>query len=324
MSFGSMFESAWNSASVAMQNAVSTLMTTMTIFTASPSLSPPSGADVTDSGNAVYEPLQFPAACSPNDPFDGLTNSFSTVSVTTSSSCSASEPLKANITAAQLSTLFPDAGIDYLDQVASELNTDLNKYGLDTPLRRAHFFAQVKQEAGSGLQSKVENLNYSPAALKATFSYYTLNPDEADEDGYERDTETREIVRSANQEEIANKAYADRNGNGDIASGDGWRYRGRGLIQVTGRSNYAALTSEYKALYGASDVDFEKNPELLEQLPYSIRSAVCFWVLNGLPKLADNGSTDSDVDAITAVVNRGTDSYGEREDNFDEAYQVFK
>jgi putative chitinase len=228
------------------------------------------------------------------------------------------------MTAAQLSQLFPDAELDYLDQAAGELNTAPDKYGLDTPLRQAHFFAQIMQEAGLGLKSQVENLNYSPAALQATFRYYKLHADEADQDGYEKDPNTGKIVRAANQQQIANKAYANRNGNGDVASGDGWRYRGRGFIQVTGRGNYTTLTTEYQALYTAVEVDLGTNPELLENFPYTVRSAVCFWVQQGLPKLADQGGTDANVDAITAVVNKNTNSYGARRDNFRKAYPVFQ
>lgn len=225
----------------------------------------------------------------------------------------------------QLRTLFPDAAADYLGNVASELNTDLSTYGLDTALRKAHFFAQVMQEAGPGLQSQSESLNYSPTALMK-FSYYVNHPAEAQQDGYSRDPTTNKIVRPANQIAIANKAYGSRKdlGNGDVASGDGYRFRGRGFIQVTGRANYTALAAEYHGIYGASDVDFVANPDLVGTFPYTVRSAVCFWIQHGLPKLADNGSTDADVDAITAVINKNTNSYDQRRENFQQAVQAFQ
>jgi putative chitinase len=228
------------------------------------------------------------------------------------------------ITAAQLSQLFPDADNDYLGQVAVELNTDPSKYGLDTPLRCAHFFAQVMQEAGPELQAQVENLNYSPKALEANFSYYRNRPTEAVQDGYAKDPNTGKIVRPANQQRIANNAYANRIGNGDAASGDGWRFRGRGFIQITGRANYAALATTYGTIYGAIAADFVANPDEVANFPYSLRSAVCFWVQHGLPALADHGSSDLNVDAITAVINKDTPSYGERRDNFHQAIQVFQ
>ena len=229
------------------------------------------------------------------------------------------------ITAAQLSQLFPAADNNYLGEVASELNANPSKYGLDTDLRCAHFFAQVMQETGAGLQAKSENLNYSPGALTdGMFSYYTAHPAEAQQDGYAKDPKTGKIVRQANTVLIADKIYADRIGNGDVASGDGWRFRGRGFIQVTGRDNYAALATQYNAIYGASNVDFVANPDLLMDFPYSVRSAVCFWIQHGLQKLADQGSSDANVDAITAVINKKTPSYDQRRANFHKAITVFQ
>ena len=228
------------------------------------------------------------------------------------------------ITATQLKVLFPGADSGYLAQVANELNTDLPTYGLDSGLRQAHFFAQVMQETGPGLDAKVEKLIYSPNALETQFKYYRNHPDEAVQDGYGKDPATNKIIRPANQEAIGNKAYGNRFGNGDVASGDGFRFRGRGFIQVTFRDNYAALANQYKTLYGASDVDFVANPDLVASFPGSVRSAVCFWIQHRLPALADHGSSDLNVDAITAVINENTPSYGERRDNFHKAIQVFQ
>ena len=208
--------------------------------------------------------------------------------------------------------------------MADELNADRVAYGLDTVLRRAHFFAQVRQEGGAGLQAQVESLNYSPDSLKATFKYYRLHPAEALTDGYERDAKTHKITRGAGQETIGNNVYANRNGNGDSASGDGWNFRGRGLIQVTGRSNYADATAQYRKLYTGAAVDFEKTPELMADFPWAVRSAVCFWIQHDLHMLADRGSADADVDRITAVINLNTDSYADRRANFGTAHNAFK
>ena len=228
------------------------------------------------------------------------------------------------ITAAQLQELFPDADAGYLAQVATELNTNLPQYGLDSALRQAHFFAQVMQEAGPELQAQVENLNYSPTALQTIFSYYKNHPGEAVQDGYSKDPATGKILRPANQQQIANKAYANRYGNGDVPSGDGWSFRGRGFIQVTFRSNYAALTTQYEEIYSADATDFVANPDLVASFPHSVRSAICFWLQHGLPALADAGSSEANVDAITAVVNKNTNSYEQRRQNFQRAYQVFQ
>lgn len=195
---------------------------------------------------------------------------------------------------------------------------------MDTPLRRAHFFAQVREEAGEGLRGQVESFEYSPDGLKQTFSHYRHHPEEAAADGYQRDPKTRRITRRALGETIANKVYANRNGNGGIVSGDGWKFRGRGLIQVTGRGNYRAVAGQYKLLYANSDVDFEQSPDRMESFPFYLRSAVCFWIMHGLEKMADKGATDAVVDSITAVINKRTDSYGARRDHFQVMWAAFK
>jgi putative chitinase len=227
------------------------------------------------------------------------------------------------LTTAQLARIFPAAAPDYLDRVVAELNTDLATYGLDTRLRQAHFFAQVRQECGAELAPVDENLNYSPEALKK-FSYYQRHPAEALTDGYDRDPATRKILRRAAVETIANKVYGGRAelGNGDIASGDGWRFRGRGFIQVTGRANYAAVTRQCQLLYPGVDVDFVNHPDMMGATPGAERSAVGYWIMNGLHKLADRGATAADVDRITAVINKNTDSYAARRANFTIAFDA--
>lgn len=227
------------------------------------------------------------------------------------------------LTPAQLKIVFPSAADSDLAAVAAEINARPAACGLDTSLRRAHFFAQVRQEAGPGLDELSENLNYSPAAL-AQFGYYKARPQEAQTDGYVRDPVTRKITRPARQQDIANKAYANRIGNGDVASGDGWRFRGRGCIQVTGRANYAAISAQCRKIFGDGATDYVASPDTLAMQPGAIRSAVGYWVLNGLPQLADKGATDADVDRITAVVNKATDSYADRRANFALARGAFK
>jgi len=228
------------------------------------------------------------------------------------------------IRAAQMKAIFPAAADDYLGQVAAELNNDLAAYGLDTPLRRAHFFAQVRQECGPGLEAAVESLAYSPTSLGATFGYYRARPAEALQDGYDRDPVSKKLRRAAAQEIIANKAYANRNGNGDFASGDGWLFRGRGFIQVTGRANYAAISAQCRKLYSGIDLDFVARPDDMKSFPGTVRSAVGFWILHNLHTLADRGGTGNDVDRITAAINPHTDSFGERRANFATALNALR
>jgi putative chitinase len=236
------------------------------------------------------------------------------------------------LTGDQLAAIFRKAEPDYLKKVADELNHDLATYGLDTVLRRSHFFGQILQECGSSLKAPSENLHYSPQSLKDHFAYYKRHPAEAVADGYEPDPstgrakldpKTHRPVKAADPEAIANKAYANRNGNGDVASKDGWRYRGRGFIQIPGRGNYSATTRQYRKLYSDEGIDFVKEPDRMSEFPYTLRSAVCFWISHGLEHLADSGSTDADINRVTAVVNKKTDSYDKRRANFRLAYHVF-
>jgi predicted chitinase len=132
-------------------------------------------------------------------------------------------------------------------------------------------------------------------------------------------------MSQADYEAIANGAYGGRVelGNGGYDSGDGWRYRGRGIKQLTGRANYRQFTKWHKTHqdeWPEEILDFEDNPDLLTQPKYAARSAAYFWVANNLPTTADKGSTADQVNAITAIVNVHTDSYAARATNFDVIY----
>jgi putative chitinase len=164
----------------------------------------------------------------------------------------------------------------------------------------------VQQEVGLGLRL-VESLDYRADRLGSIFRYFRRNPDEALLFG-------RPPVHPADQEAIANRAYADRNGNGGVESGDGWRFRGRGLKQVTGRANYRAFTEDHAQLFGER-IDFEAEPELLGTPRFATRSALWFWRANDLFTLADAGISRAAADSITAIINPGTDSYAQRWEN---------
>lgn len=226
------------------------------------------------------------------------------------------------VNALQLKTLFPNADPQLLIQAAAELSSAPSSVGLDTPLRLAHFLAQVRQEAGAALQSQVESLNYAGDGLTKTFAYYREHLEEARQDGRQADPLTGQVLHRADQPTIANKVYAGRLGNGDVASGDGWRFRGRGFIQVTGRANYRAVAACYRQAWGDPAVDFERQPELLESMPHALRSAACYWVIHGLPRVADQGPQDAVVDRVTGLVDKFTDSYADRRHHFQLAWHV--
>lgn len=251
-------------------------------------------------------------------------------------------PVTDKITVLQLKKIFPAAQESFLTKVAEELNVDLAKYKLDTPLRRAHFFAQVRQEAGSGLSPKQENLNYKPEVLVSKFSYYADHPKEAESDGraeeeimvektvkgIKKKVKMKRIIHAANQQTIANKAYASRPGsrNGPASSGDGWRFRGRGIFQLTFRANYEDFTAEYPTYWGKAPVNFAVDPDKACEFPYFIRSAVWYWIKNKVYTKADVGSTDAAVNACTRLINgKGMDAAAERRNNFHElTYPAFK
>jgi len=137
-----------------------------------------------------------------------------------------------------------------------------------------------------------ESFEYSPSALVATFHYYREHPDEAQADGYDRDPDTRVFRRHANQQAIASKAYANEYGNRDAASGDGWRYRGRGLLGLTFADNYRDAGE-------ALATDYLRNPDLVVQPRDACLAAAWYWHARKLNLLADAGS----IDAVTRAIN---------------------
>lgn len=210
------------------------------------------------------------------------------------------------LTGGRLSDVFPDADEDRLTQVAREIHLQIVTAQLNSPERLAHFFGQVLQEVGQRMRL-VESLDYRADRLGSIFSYFRRNPEEAVLYG-------RTADHPADQEAIANRAYADRNGNGNVESGDGWRFRGRGLKQITGRANYRAFAEEHTRMFD-EQIDFEAEPDLLGTPRYAVRSALWFWHTNDLFSLADAGINRAAADSITAIINRGTDSYGQRWEN---------
>lgn len=227
----------------------------------------------------------------------------------------ASRSIPREITTLQLRKIFPLNGgaptDSHLQAVANELNSDLAKYKLDTPARRAHFFGQIKRESPQ-LSGAAESLNYTPAGLIATFGYYkkAKHKHEAQTDGRLDEKLTngkRKNLRAANQEVIANKVYMPDDGNTELGNkqpGDGWLYRGRGVHQTTGRFNYQEFTNTYPK-YWNGKVDFLTNPDMVAQMPYTLRSAVAFWLDNKCWIAADKGVNDAAIDSVTKIINSG-------------------
>jgi putative chitinase len=161
------------------------------------------------------------------------------------------------------------------------------------PTHAAHFFAQCAHESG-GFKAFNENLNYNAKGLQATFKKYF--PDAATAAKYERKPEM-----------IANRVYASRMGNGDEKSGDGWKYRGRGAIQLTGKSNYEAFSKHI------GDPEVMTNPDIVAT-KYSFESAMFFFETNSLWAICNKGVDDATILALTKRINGGTHGLDDRKD----------
>lgn len=202
------------------------------------------------------------------------------------------------ITEQNFNEVVPDVNWNYAKNYVPLFDTVLPKYGIDTPLRKAHFLAQVAHESG-GFKFVVENLNYSANALYNVFRKYFPNLEIANE--YARQ-----------QEKIANRVYANRMGNGNEESGEGWKYRGRGLIQLTGKNNYLHLSE-------STDQNFVTEPELVAQPEWALTSACWFWKKNNINKYAD----EDDVHMVTKRINGGYNGLQDRQHYLEEFKKIF-
>jgi putative chitinase len=187
----------------------------------------------------------------------------------------------------------PDSVIAMIPEVAS-------KFEINTPLRLAHFLAQCGHESG-GFKLTKENLNYSAKGLNGIFKKYFPTLESA-------------VPYERKPEKIANKVYGNRMGNGAEVSGEGWKFHGRGFIQLTGKENYTAFTKSIGE-------DCIANPDLVAS-KYALASAAWFFNKNGLHKMADGGANDDTVTKITKRVNGGTIGLPDRIKHFKEYYHL--
>lgn len=193
------------------------------------------------------------------------------------------------ITKEQIKSIMPYAGASDIDRFIDPINDTLLRFDISTKQRQAAFLAQIAHESNC-LKNTEENLNYSAERLAAVW------PRRFATDG--KPNFTAEAI-ARQPERIANIVYANRMGNAE--SGDGWKYRGRGLKQITGRNNYTALTHYFK-------VDFVKNPDLVSGPLYAALSAGWFWYANDLNRFADV----DDFKGLTKAINGGLIGYEDR------------
>jgi putative chitinase len=196
---------------------------------------------------------------------------------------------------AQLAQLLPSN--PYLDHWYHALEQALPDYDINTPQRVAAFMAQCAHESG-GFRALKENLNYRAVTLRKVFPKYFPNDDLAN-------------AYAGKQEMIANKVYANRMGNGDEHSGDGFRYCGRGLIQLTGKNNYQNFADSI-------ETPVEDVPEYLATFEGAVQSACWFWEANNLNQFADTG----DILTMTKRINGGTIGLDDRKAHYQHALHV--
>jgi putative chitinase len=210
----------------------------------------------------------------------------------TSGAAAAAPATAPGLNLAGLAGKIPEAVIAQIPETAA-------KFGITTNLRLAHFLAQCALESVD-FTAVVENLNYSAQRLLQVFPKYFRN---VDVNAYAR-----------NPQKIGSRVYANRMGNGDEASGDGFKYRGRGYIQLTGRNNYQAFS-------GFIGEDCVANPDLVATT-YPLASAAFFFNSNNIWAICDQGASDAVVTSVTKRVNGGTNGLAERIQNFKKFMQA--
>jgi putative chitinase len=186
------------------------------------------------------------------------------------------------------------------DSVISQIPDTAAKFELNTPLRLAHFLAQCGHESG-GFKATQENLNYSASGLKGIFSKYFKEAGLAE--SYQR-----------NPQKIASRVYGGRMGNGPESTGEGYKFRGRGYIQLTGKQNY----TNFAKFIGEDTVS---NPDLVAT-KYPLASAAFFFDSNKLWSICDKGADNATVTAVTKRVNGGTIGLADRIKHFNEYYKL--
>jgi putative chitinase len=195
-----------------------------------------------------------------------------------------------------LEKIIPQNILPYIEET-------FNLFEINTPLRASHFLAQVMHES-LDFKFKEENLNYSVKGLLKYFKKYFS---------------TEEIAKqyAGQPQKIASRVYANRYGNGDEKSGDGWKFTGRGDMQTTFHDNYLALGGYLK-------IDLISNPDLVTTPRYARLSAGYYWYKNKLNLIADKGNSDEVVKSITKKVNGGYNGLDDRLQRFQKIFNILK
>lgn len=219
----------------------------------------------------------------------------------------------ARVRAARIFSTAPQARLNEITDAFNEFYED---FEINDCLRRAHFFGQVRAEVAADGDPIRERLNYTPDRLRAVFGYYQDPAHDAEADADGRIGPAAHPIRPADQQTIANKVYGNRNGNGNVASGDGWAFRGRGFIQLTFRDNYRAVQNEMDARSPGSGIDIVANPDEARTIRGAMISAMAYWSWRNINAQADGGSANADIDDVTRRINPGSTDFGGRRNKF--------
>ncbi len=205
------------------------------------------------------------------------------------------------ITEDMISGVFHTASVELVEEFVYVFNKFSSKFLIETEFQTNAFLAQLREEVGPSLVPKREGLNYSCVALRKTFKYYRNNPKESERDG-------RCNQHKANQRKIANKAYANRIGNENYNSGDGYRFRGGGFIQLTGRDNYTRMAQILSLVLQKKITPLDVESEISE-VGMGLLVSMAFYLDKKL-------YTCKHIDCFTKKINRYTDSYQKRKEHY--------
>jgi len=197
--------------------------------------------------------------------------------------------------------VFNTASENQIEEFLAVFKTYRKAFGIKSEFQVNAFLAQIREEVGPSLIPRRESLNYSCKALRRTFRYYKRNPNESKRDG-------RCNGHKANQRKIANKVYANRIGNGGYKSGDGYRFRGGGFIQLTGRRNYQDIARAIGVVLNIEITPYDVETEI-STITMALLTAMAFYFTRRLDKCKN-------VDCFTKKINRYTDSYKKRKNYY--------
>ncbi len=201
---------------------------------------------------------------------------------------------------------------DYVRLLASAMSNLAEVYGINTPLRVAHFLSQIGHE--SKFKMKAESGNYKAKRMREVFGCkggmrnYDATTDDCKLGRLRDKLWTEEAKYAGNDRNLLSYAYASRMGNGDEASSDGFKYRGRGMVQLTGKNNYSDFTKSHNLKLPADRQDFVANPDLLTVLKYGVESSFFFWDVRKINAAADRDS----IEEVTKLVNGGMNGLPDR------------